>query len=59
MDSQVSSASKLLYCVGTTVALLAVANASYYWFETPLRRLLRGPVRDRMRVGACPEPGSR
>jgi peptidoglycan/LPS O-acetylase OafA/YrhL len=59
-DIQVSSGRKLLYCVGTTVALLAVANISYYWFETPLRRVLRGPRRNGPRPGALADSaGSR
>ena len=41
---------KVLYCVGTPLALALIANLSYYAFETPVRRILRGRARDRMPV---------
>jgi len=56
MDFQVSAGHKLLYCVGTTIALMAVANISYYLFETPLRKMLRGPTRNRLPVAPLSRP---
>jgi peptidoglycan/LPS O-acetylase OafA/YrhL len=60
VNLEVSGIHKLIYCLGTTVAVLAVANASYYWFETPLRKILRrafngGPVARSRRLDVTPE----
>ncbi len=46
---------KLLYCAGTIVTLMLVANVSYYWFESPLRRILRRPIRDWFRARPLPQ----
>ncbi|MGA3172646.1 MAG: acyltransferase [Chthoniobacteraceae bacterium] len=46
---------KLLYCAGTCFALVVVANVSYYWFESPLRRILRRPIRTWFTVQSVPQ----
>jgi peptidoglycan/LPS O-acetylase OafA/YrhL len=45
---------KVLYCVGTPLALAVVANLSFYAFETPLRKMLRRRRRARIPVPAVP-----
>jgi len=50
----ISAARKLLYCGGTFLMLIAVSSISYYWYETPVRRLLRRPVRERLGVEPLP-----
>jgi peptidoglycan/LPS O-acetylase OafA/YrhL len=55
-DLDISAARKLLYCGGCTLMLAVVANVSYYWFETPLRRMLRRPVREWFRFDRLQQP---
>jgi peptidoglycan/LPS O-acetylase OafA/YrhL len=55
LDWQADAGHKLLYCFGTTVTLAIVAHASYYWFETPIRRLVHRPRPGKLRVEPAPQ----
>ena len=52
--SSLSPGHKFVYCLGTTLTLALVANVSYYFFESPLRRALR---RDAPRRNVLPQAG--
>jgi hypothetical protein len=40
---------------GTPLNLSVVANVSYYWFETPLRRMFRRPPGGGLEVQPLPQ----
>jgi peptidoglycan/LPS O-acetylase OafA/YrhL len=55
ISRNISHVHLLLYCGGTIGAVLVISTVSYYWFESPLRRIFR--KRNHGRALLAGEPG--
>jgi len=55
ISRNISHVHLLLYCGGTIGAVLVISTVSYYWFESPLRRVFR--KRNHGRALFAGEPG--